>query len=88
MQCSSGIKEDLKDRVDPRSGHVGFVEDRVALGKVFSKYFSFHCKFSVYQILHTLHHLSSRASKTGQIMADEPSGLNSTPPGGGEKRET
>jgi hypothetical protein len=26
---------------DPRSGHVGFVMDRVALGRIFSKYFGF-----------------------------------------------
>jgi hypothetical protein len=27
---------------DPRSGHVGFVVDKVVLGKVFSDYFGFH----------------------------------------------
>jgi hypothetical protein len=31
---------------EPRSGHVGFVVDRVALGQVFSKYFGFPCQFS------------------------------------------
>lgn len=28
---------------DPMSGHVGFVVDRVALGKVFSEHFEFSC---------------------------------------------
>jgi hypothetical protein len=31
---------------DPRSGRVGFVVDKVALGKVFSEYFGFPCQFS------------------------------------------
>jgi hypothetical protein len=31
---------------DPRSGHVGFVVDKVALGRVFSEYFGLPCKFS------------------------------------------
>jgi hypothetical protein len=31
---------------DPRSDHVGFVVDKVALGKVFSEYFGFPCQFS------------------------------------------
>jgi hypothetical protein len=29
-----------------RSGNVGFVVDKVALGQVFSEYFSFPCQFS------------------------------------------
>jgi hypothetical protein len=28
---------------DPRSGYVGFVVDKVALGQVFCKYFGFSC---------------------------------------------
>jgi hypothetical protein len=31
---------------EPRSGHVGFVVDKVALGQVFSDYFGFPCQFS------------------------------------------
>jgi hypothetical protein len=39
-------------RVRAWSGHVGFVVDKVALGKVFSKYFGFPCQSSFHQILH------------------------------------
>jgi hypothetical protein len=46
---------------EPRSGHVGFVVDNVALRQVFSKYFSFRYK-AFHQLCHT-HHYSS--SKTG-----------------------
>jgi hypothetical protein len=28
-------------RFDPRAGHVGFIENKMALGQVFSEYFSF-----------------------------------------------
>jgi hypothetical protein len=31
---------------EPRSDYVGFVRDKVALGNVFSEYFSFPCQFS------------------------------------------
>jgi hypothetical protein len=34
-----------------KSGHVGFVLDKVALGHIFSKYFSFPCQFSFQQLL-------------------------------------
>jgi hypothetical protein len=37
---------------DPRSDHVGFTVDKVALGYVFSGYFSFPCQFSFHQLLH------------------------------------
>jgi hypothetical protein len=33
-------------RFEPRSGYEGFVVDKVPLGQVFSKYFSFPCQFS------------------------------------------
>jgi hypothetical protein len=36
---------------DPRSGHVELVVDKVALGWVFSKYFSFLYEFSSHQLL-------------------------------------
>jgi hypothetical protein len=52
----------------------------VALGKVSSEYFGFHRLFFVHQLLHTDHHLSFGAGKTGQIVADESSGLSLTPP--------
>jgi hypothetical protein len=32
--------------VEPGSGQVGFVVDKVALGQVFSEYFGFPCQFS------------------------------------------
>jgi hypothetical protein len=37
--------------VEPRSGHVGFVVDRVALGQVFCEYFGFPCQFSFHGLL-------------------------------------
>jgi hypothetical protein len=40
---------------EPRSGHMGFVVDKVALEKVFSKYFLFPYKFSFHRLLH-IHH--------------------------------
>jgi hypothetical protein len=51
---------------EPRLGHVGFVAaDKVALGQVFSEYFSFPCQFSFHRVLHT-HRLSSGAGTIGQ----------------------
>jgi hypothetical protein len=37
---------------DPRSGHVGFVVDKAALGQFFSKYFGFPFQFSIHPLLH------------------------------------
>jgi hypothetical protein len=37
---------------DPSCGVVGFVVDKVALGKVFSEYFSFPCQLQFHQLLH------------------------------------
>jgi hypothetical protein len=62
---------------EPTSGHVGFVVDKVALEQVFSKYFDFPCQFSFHRLLH-IHHLSSGACTTGQLVADVPSGLSLT----------
>jgi hypothetical protein len=62
---------------DPRSGHVGFVVDKVALGQVFSEFFDFPCQFSFHRLLY---HLSSGAGTIGQILADVPSGLSLTQP--------
>jgi hypothetical protein len=50
---------------DPRSGHVGFVVDKMALGQVFSEYFGFSCQSSFHQLLHNLHR-SSGAGTIGQ----------------------
>jgi hypothetical protein len=51
----------------PRSGHVWFVVDVVALGQVFSEYFGFPCQFSFHRLLHTHHHPSSGAGTVGQM---------------------
>jgi hypothetical protein len=59
---------------------MGFVVDKVALGQVFSKYFGFPCQFSVHQLLHNHHHLSSGAGKICQLLADVPIGLSLTSP--------
>jgi hypothetical protein len=39
-----------------RTGHVGFVVDKVALRQVFSEYFGFPCPSSFHQILHPHNH--------------------------------
>jgi hypothetical protein len=43
-------------RVRARSGHVGFVVDKVALGQVFSVYFDFPCQSSFHKIVHPHNH--------------------------------
>jgi hypothetical protein len=53
---------------NPRSSHVGFVMDRVALGQVFYEYFGFPCQFS-FHLLHHTHHLLSGAGTIWQIVA-------------------
>jgi hypothetical protein len=67
-----------RPRFDPRTGHVGFVVDKVEMEQVFSKYFSFLFQLSFHQMLHT--HLSSGAGTIGQLVANIPSGLILTPP--------
>jgi hypothetical protein len=62
---------------EPRSGHVGFVVNKVTLGQVFSEYFGFTCQFSFHTLPHT-HHLSSVAGTIGQLVAEVPSGLSMT----------
>jgi hypothetical protein len=64
---------------EPRSGHVGFVAAKVALGQIFSKHFGFPCQSSFHQLLQDHHHLSSGASTIGQTVAAVPSGLSLTP---------
>jgi hypothetical protein len=39
---------------DNRSGHVGFVVDKMALGQAFSEYLSFFYQFQLYQPAHML----------------------------------
>jgi hypothetical protein len=43
-------------RVRARSGHVGFVVDKVTLGQVFSEYFSFPCQSLFHQIINPHNH--------------------------------
>jgi hypothetical protein len=68
-------------RFQPRSGRVGFVMDKAALGKVFSEYFGFPCQ-SFHRLLHTHHHPTSEVGTQGQTVAAVPSGLslNAPPP--------
>jgi hypothetical protein len=70
---------------EPRSGHVGFVVDKVELAYVYSEYSAFPYQFSFHQLLYT-HHLSPGADTIGQIVADILNGLSLTPPD--EKKKT
>jgi hypothetical protein len=74
-------------RVRAQSRHVGFVVDKMALGKAFSKYFGFICQFSFHRLLHT-HHLSSGAGTIGQLVADVPNGLSLKPHQETKKKKT
>jgi hypothetical protein len=51
---------------------VGFVVDKVALGRIFSEYFGFPCQSSFHQILH--HHNHPVQATIGQSMAAVASG--------------
>jgi hypothetical protein len=64
---------------EPRSGNVGFVVDKVALGQVFVEYFGFPCQFSFHRLLH-IHHLPSGAGTIREILVDVPSELTLTSP--------
>jgi hypothetical protein len=66
---------------EPRSGYVGFMVGRVALGQVFSEEFSFHRL-----LLNHHHHLSSGAGTICQLVADVPSELSLTPPQENKKK--
>jgi hypothetical protein len=57
---------------------MGFVVDKLALGQVFSEYFSFLCQSSFHQLCHA--HLSFGAGAIGQLVTSVLSGLNLTPP--------
>jgi hypothetical protein len=67
-----------RPRFEPRSGHVGFVVEKMVLRQVFSEYFGFPCQFPFHRPLHT-HHLSSEAGTKGQLVTGVPSGLKSHP---------
>jgi hypothetical protein len=64
---------------DPRSSHVGFVVDKVALWQVFSSYLGFPWQFSFHRLFDA-YHLSCGAGKIGRIVADVPSRLCFIPP--------
>jgi hypothetical protein len=57
---------------------MGFMVDKVVLGQVFSENFSFLANLQ--QLLHTHHHLSSKACTIGQRVADVPIGLSLSNP--------
>jgi hypothetical protein len=67
-----------RPRSDPRSDHVGFVVDKMALGQVFFEYFRFPCQFLFHWVLHTHYDLLSGAGTIGQLVAAVPSGLSLT----------
>jgi hypothetical protein len=62
----------------PGSGQVGFVVDKVALGQVFSEYFSFPYQSSFHKLLHNHPHLSSGAGTISQKWP-QCKGLSPTP---------
>jgi hypothetical protein len=64
-----------RSEFEPRSDHVEFVVDKVALRQVFSEYFGFPCQLSSHRLLYIHHHPSSRAGTMGKLVADLPSGL-------------
>jgi hypothetical protein len=45
LRCSVDGFTKLQDGFHLRSGHVGFVVDKVTLGQVISEYFGFPCQF-------------------------------------------
>jgi hypothetical protein len=53
-------------RLELRSGHVGLVVDKVALGQVFSEYIGFPCQFSFHRLLHIHHHHLSSGDGSGR----------------------
>jgi hypothetical protein len=65
---------------EPTSGNVGYMVEKVVLGKFFSEYFGFPCQFSFHRLLHTHHYISSGAGTIGQLIADVLIGLSLTPP--------
>jgi hypothetical protein len=79
-RCYTGWFPQRRPGCKPRSGLVGFVVGKVALGQVFSEYFGFPCQFLFHRLLHIHRHLSSGAGTMGEFVTDVPSGLSLTPP--------
>jgi hypothetical protein len=73
-QCNRMLKFNVRQLVadfplrrtvfEARSGHMGFVVDKMALGQVFSEYFGFPHQFSFYRLIH-IHLLSSGVGTIG-----------------------
>jgi hypothetical protein len=59
---------------DPR----GICGGQSVIGAGFIRVLRFPCQFSFHRLLHRHHHLSSGSGKTGQIVADVPTGLGLT----------
>jgi hypothetical protein len=76
--CHSSGFLSRRTRFEPKSGHFGFVVDKVALGQVFSEYFGFPCQFSFHLLLQIHHHLSSGTGTIGQLVTDVPIGFSLT----------
>jgi hypothetical protein len=66
-------------RVRAGGSHVGFVEEKVTLGQVFSGCFGYPCQFSFHQLLHNRSQLSSGADNKRPVVGAVPSGLSLTP---------
>jgi hypothetical protein len=77
--CIRGhLIQNVKCVFNPGSGQVGFVVDKVALGRVFSEYFGFPCHSSFHKILH--HHNHPGQATIGQSVAAVLSGPSWAPP--------
>ncbi|PNF13825.1 hypothetical protein B7P43_G12428 [Cryptotermes secundus] len=61
---------------DPGSGQVGFVVDKVALGRIFSEYFGFPCQSSFYQIPHYHNHPGQARSEAGIVDSNPTQGID------------
>jgi hypothetical protein len=64
---SSGDFSPPRRGFEPRSGHVEFLFDEVAFGRVFSEFSAFSCQLSFHRQLDT-HHLSSWAGTISQLV--------------------
>jgi hypothetical protein len=73
-QAVSRLLPTRRPGFEPKSGHVGFVVDKVAQGQVFSE--SVPCQFSLLRLLY-IHRLSPGAGTVDQLA---PSGPSFMPP--------
>jgi hypothetical protein len=77
--CHSSGFPPRRPVLEPRSGHMGFVVEKVVLKQVFSEFFGFLCEFSFHRLRHT-HRLSSECGTIGQLVAAVPSRFSLSPP--------